>query len=490
MKKINDKIFIFVVFIILTITSIICIILNGKTYTIKEQIRNANSIDEIEITFEDNNDIVRCADKKFNDGILEVKFEALNKGKTWVAIKNKEETLTYKRLYVHEFGIITYENYFGTSTCGEIVPISIVIMLICILYILIKRYRLNLKKNIYQYKNITYIGLIIFLSFSLVMQLFSMRNYQGINGIVENMVSVFSTFSNVMLPIAFIVSIFVTISNIVLVKNEGINLKNFLGLILSIILCLVTIFPELLNNLLFFKVNFINVHNESGVELYIFRFINTAIYLNITYLESILIGTIILGRKSAKYIPEFNKDFIIILGCKIKKDGTLTNLLKSRVDRAIEFRNMQKEATGKDVIFVPSGGKGEDEIISEAQAMKNYLIDRGIDEKSILIEDKSKNTYENIEFSNKIIEDRLKDAKIAFSTTSYHVFRAGNIANNLNIKIEGIGAKTKSYFLINAFIREFIATMYSEKKKHFIIILSIHIVAAIMIAFIYLSNIL
>lgn len=189
-----------------------------------------------------------------------------------------------------------------------------------------------------------------------------------------------------------------------------------------------------------------------------------------------------------KHIPKFDKDYIIILGCQIKKDGTLTNLLKSRVDRAIEFRNMQKENTGKDLIFVPSGGKGNDEIMTEAEAMSNYLLEQGIEKNKILIEDKSKNTYENIEFSNKLITDKNKDVKIVFSTTNYHVLRAGILATKQGIKVEGIGAKTKSYLWINAFIREFIATLYSERKKHIIIFTLITIITALIIVLLYFSN--
>ena len=75
-----------------------------------------------------------------------------------------------------------------------------------------------------------------------------------------------------------------------------------------------------------------------------------------------------------------------------------------------------------------------------------------------------------------------KNSKIAFSTTNYHVFRVGNIAFNQKIKLEGIGSKTKRYFWINAFIREFIATIYSEKRKH-ITILSIILLITIIITF-------
>jgi uncharacterized SAM-binding protein YcdF (DUF218 family) len=201
-----------------------------------------------------------------------------------------------------------------------------------------------------------------------------------------------------------------------------------------------------------------------------------------------LIGTIIAGIKSAKHIPIFDKDYIIILGCQIKKDGTLTNLLKSRVDRALEFIKMQKDNNGKDIIFVTSGGKGENESISEAQAMKNYLISQGIDENRILMEDNSKNTAENIEFSNKLICERTSNPKVAFSTTNYHVFRAGNLASTLGYKYEGIGAKTKNYFWINAFIREFVATMINEKKKHMLVTFCIIVATIVLTILEYLNN--
>ena len=83
----------------------------------------------------------------------------------------------------------------------------------------------------------------------------------------------------------------------------------------------------------------------------------------------------------------------------------------------------------------------------------------------------------------------MDKANIILSTTNYHIFRAGVIATKQHIPIECIGARTKTYFWINAFIREFIATIYSEKKKHIMIISLIIIVALIMISTLYLSNI-
>ena len=257
-----------------------------------------------------------------------------------------------------------------------------------------------------------------------------------------------------------------------------------LGVLLGFSLCFLTILPELMYQ--FTYIGFlINIHNTNSISFYIYTYVETFIYIIATYLECILFGTIILAIKASIHKPKLDKDYIIILGCKIKNDGSLTPLLKGRVDKAIEFYKLQKEKNGKELIFIPSGGKGADEIISEGEAIRNYLIEKGIRKDLIIVEKKSRNTYENIKFSYKLIN---KDSKILFSTTKYHVFRAGIIATMQNIKIEGIGSTTKSYFWVNAFIREFIATMFSEKKKHILVLIIISIISLIMIILLSISH--
>ena len=107
--------------------------------------------------------------------------------------------------------------------------------------------------------------------------------------------------------------------------------------------------------------------------------------------------------------------------------------------------------------------------------MKNYLIEKEISPEDIIVEDKSKNTYQNLKFSKQKIDEDNKDGKIIFSTTNYHVFRSGVIANNEGIDCEGIGSSTKWYFFTNALIREFIANLFIQRKQHFVLITSINI---------------
>ena len=151
------------------------------------------------------------------------------------------------------------------------------------------------------------------------------------------------------------------------------------------------------------------------------------------YFYCLTLSTLYVNIMAAKHKPNFDKDFIIILGCKVRDDGTLTPILKARVDKAIEFAKEQKEKTNKNIIFVPSGGQGQDEIISEAEAMKKYLIEKGIPEEDIIIENESTNTLQNMKFSKNKIDEINKEGKIVFSTTNYHVFRSGVIANSEGI---------------------------------------------------------
>ena len=486
-KKINKKIKVIILSIILFIISVIFIMINGNTYTIKyNNLREISDINDLDIKIEDEN-IVRCIDKKIENGILEIRIESISEGKTYIAIENLKDSFNeMSSIYVHKFGIITFNEYMGNCNGSIIIPISIIILLSYVLYVLIISYRKSVKINMYQYKNIAYLGIIVFIAFTVISQIFAMFNYQGLISTVNGLLNMFS-FSILLLPIAFVLSILMVISNISLIRKEGFNLRNTLGIVLGIFLCFFTVLPDIMYKLLY-NATWIDIHNQNKIDLYIYNLLETIINITITYIECILIGTIIMGIKSARHIPELDKDFIIILGCKIKKDGSLTNLIKGRVNRAIEFSKMQKEKTNKDIIFVPSGGKGNDEIIAESQAMKKYLVEQGVSEDSILVEDKSKNTFENIKFSNKLIKEKIENAKIAFSTTNYHVLRAGSIATEQSLHIEGIGAKTKSYFWINAFIREFIATLFSEKKKHIVVIFGIILTAIFMIAVTYFNN--
>ena len=170
-----------------------------------------------------------------------------------------------------------------------------------------------MNENMYRYKDISRLGLIIFLSFSLISQFFSMLNYKGAINTIESTLSMSQSFSIILLPIAFIVAIIVTFSNLILIKKEGFSIRNLLGFILGVFFCVMTVFPESIKDLLI-KLNLLDLYKENAIEMYIVMFLQTAVAVIVTYLEYILIATIIHSLKAAKHIPTFDKDYIIILG--------------------------------------------------------------------------------------------------------------------------------------------------------------------------------
>lgn len=479
MKKDLKRLFclIFVLFVI----SFSIILFYGKTYDVKFNVSDKN---DYVLNIEKDSGDIEILKKEMVGNNYVIKVKAKKPGKVFLSLNNNSSNLN-TLLYIHKSLVITDNNYFGYSTGSEIIPISLLIVLGYLLYLLVVKYKTFIKENLFQYKNVAYLGIIMFMLPLFFNILLSVFNYHGLFDTINRFLSSVSLISFFLLPIAFITFVLVTISNIRLIQMEGRSLRNLLGLILGILICVLTLLPDFVYKLLL-KSQIINIFNLNSPGPYIYNFIETFVYLIVAYLECVLIATIIIALKSVRRKIQYNKDYMIILGCQINKDGSLPPLLRGRVDKAISFRNDQLKETGKDLVFIPSGGKGSDEVMSEADAMKKYLLGKGIDKKRIILENKSTNTYENIKFSNKLI--KKNNAKVAFSTTNYHVFRAGLLATEQGLLYEGIGSKTKSYFWINAFIREFIGTLYSEKKKHFAVFGLILIIILIMIIILFWAN--
>ncbi len=199
----------------------------------------------------------------------------------------------------------------------------------------------------------------------------------------------------------------------------------------------------------------------------------------LTFMECLLLSTIVSAFLSTKYKPPYDKDYLIILGCCIRDDGTLTPILRGRADAAIKFEREQYAATKKHAKFVPSGGQGADEVISESEAMKRYLMEQGYPAEQIVMEDKSVNTNQNIEFSrDRIKEDKgkLDGVRAGFATTNYHIFRGYILSKKHGLDAQGISAKTKWYFYPNAFLREFVGLLFD--KKWFVILIVLLLLAS------------
>ena len=313
----------------------------------------------------------------------------------------------------------------------------------------------SVKKTLYSFRNILLSGCLIF---SLVLMVVTARwGFAGKEELGILFMHFPRRFSYYAVCVISAISVLLLVSNVALIRHEGLHLHNVLSIVLAVFYlggsAAVYIVTDLLENKMGHIPEF-----QGTVSLFL--------VMLLCYFECILAGAVIMGYAASRQKPHYDKDYIIILGCSIDKRGGLLPLLKGRVNRAVKFAWEQEIASGKPLRYVPSGGQGPGEIISEGTAMEFYLLSHGAEENEVFPEKQSRSTYENMVFSKKVIDALQPGAKIAFATTNYHMLRSGILAKMAGIDAEGIAAGTKWYFWPNGFIREYIAILFMTKKYH------------------------
>ena len=147
--------------------------------------------------------------------------------------------------------------------------------------------------------------------------------------------------------------------------------------------------------------------------------------------------------------PQTAPKAVIVLGCKVR--GTTPSLMLAKRIRAA----CAVLEANPDMVAVVSGGKGDDEDISEAQCMRQELIRMGIAESRIIPEDRSTTTSENLRFSKELLAEHGITGDLYLATDSYHEMRAQVLA-----RIEGlpecwpVSAKTSWYLVPTYWVRE------------------------------------
>ncbi len=171
-----------------------------------------------------------------------------------------------------------------------------------------------------------------------------------------------------------------------------------------------------------------------------------------------VIEGLIIRHAVMKVKPEENVDYIMVLGCGIFPDGSLTLTLKNRLDAALAYSEQDPDA-----IFVVTGGQGPKEPVPEAQAMKEYLLSKGVPTERILSEPESSSTNENMKFSRRLIIERYGDSgrKVAIATSDFHMFRSKLLARHYGFDPYGIPGETPWFIRPNSYLREFLAVVKS-----------------------------
>ncbi|MBE5039874.1 YdcF family protein [Ructibacterium gallinarum] len=167
------------------------------------------------------------------------------------------------------------------------------------------------------------------------------------------------------------------------------------------------------------------------------------------------IGGVIMGRSGTdSYTGGAPVDYVIILGCRL--DGREPGrCLEERVKTAAEYLRKHPFA-----MAVCSGGQGEDEEISEAEAIANALKKRGISAGRIILEDQSHSTYENFQKSKEILDRRKggEPYQVSFVTNDFHVYRSRLLAEEIGFSSPAaVSAKTPASLYYTNLLREIAA---------------------------------
>ncbi len=152
-------------------------------------------------------------------------------------------------------------------------------------------------------------------------------------------------------------------------------------------------------------------------------------------------------------------EIMIILGCQVLETGpsqTLIDRLEKGLSYLDEFPNME---------VIVSGGQGSNEPCTEAEAMYEYLVERGVNSSQIYQEGKSNNTHENLTYSIQYIEELGLSGDVIIVSSGFHLGRA-------KILWERVGGKVDSLSVLAAPVTHVPSRIHSHFRESLAVVKS------------------
>lgn len=202
---------------------------------------------------------------------------------------------------------------------------------------------------------------------------------------------------------------------------------------------------------LFFCTLIINYRGNKIINK-ILKWISASI-LGVVFVSVLSLSLAILSNMDGTYHEKEQYDYIVIFGDVVNGLEIPTRLSnRLEVGKAVYLKH------GSTIIV--TGGKGPGEYITEADAMKQYLVDKKIDSENILVEPLSKSTQQNLDFVKEIINCDFKETyppHILMVSSDYHLFRINLLAQNLEMHFDTVPSDTPRDQFLQAFVREWFA---------------------------------
>ncbi|MCL2638074.1 MAG: YdcF family protein [Oscillospiraceae bacterium] len=249
--------------------------------------------------------------------------------------------------------------------------------------------------------------------------------------------------------------------------NLKINIRRLIsGLLilpLSGLLCAVFIFPM--------TVGIVNFGNVSGVAFCVavmliwaffplirrrkilftaFKILVILASVGLLYVGFLSMNMFIAARDEPEIPPEKERT-LIVLGCQIRGDNP-SFMLARRLAAARNYLLADENS-----VCVVTGGIGQGQARSEACVMRDWLINNGISEERIFLEERSTSTAENIAFASEIIDEFNLPRDVVIVSDGFHLWRGKIIAERFFDEVNSVPAKTQPYVLPTYAVREWLA---------------------------------
>lgn len=169
----------------------------------------------------------------------------------------------------------------------------------------------------------------------------------------------------------------------------------------------------------------------------------------------VFIETLIIQSARPKHTER--SDYLVILGAGLRGEVPSIPLFQ-RLYASLEYVEINPN-----VRIVVSGGRGPGESITEADAMKRFLIRHGVAKDQIIKEERSTSTLENLKFTAEILEilEKKENIEVTIVTNNFHMFRAKFLAKRQGLKAYGYPAPLHLMLVPTCFFREYFAVINS-----------------------------
>lgn len=178
------------------------------------------------------------------------------------------------------------------------------------------------------------------------------------------------------------------------------------------------------------------------------RALNILLYCGLSAVTALFI---LMGLRAADRPAPQGEITVIVLGCQV--NGTEPSvMLQSRIDAACAYLSENPDA-----VCIASGGMDDDEIITEAECIRSKLLQCGIEDSRIYMENRSGSTAENLAFSASVIRENGLPTQVAIASDNFHQMRAAIFAKNNGLQAQSLGCPSVWYMGPGYWAREVIA---------------------------------